>query len=141
MADTLVAALTASASGLSAQSQRLRVVSENLANAYSTGATAGSDPYQRKTITFADELDRATGATLVEVADVNVDRTPFGVEFEPGHPAADEQGYVKMPNVDVLVELADLRETNRSYEANLQAISRTRGLITITLDLLKGNQA
>jgi flagellar basal-body rod protein FlgC len=141
MADTLVAALTASASGLSAQSQRLRVVSENLANAYSTGATAGADPYRRKTITFVDELDRATGATLVEVAAIDADRSPFGVEFQPGHPAADERGYVKLPNVDILVELADLRETNRSYEANLQAISRTRQLITLTLDLLKGNQA
>ncbi len=141
MADMLVAALTASASGLSAQSQRLRVVSENLANVYSTGATAGADPYRRRTITFADELDRATGATLVEVAAIDTDQSPFGVEFQPGHPAADERGYVKLPNVDVLVELADLREANRSYEANLQAISRTRQLITLTLDLLKGNQA
>jgi flagellar basal-body rod protein FlgC len=141
MADMLVSALTASASGLSAQSQRLRIVSENLANVYSTGAGAGSDPYQRKTITFTEQLDRASGATMVEVARIDRDRSPFRVEFQPGHPAADERGYVKLPNVDVLVELADMREANRSYEANLQTIARTRQLITMTLDLIKGNQA
>ena len=107
--DPLAAALKVAASGLGAQSERLRVVSENLANAQSTGEAPGADPYRRKTVTFAAELDRATGGSLVEVSEVGRDTSDFPVEFLPGHEAADESGYVKMPNVSLLLEMADKR--------------------------------
>ncbi|RIK82927.1 MAG: flagellar basal body rod protein FlgC [Hyphomicrobiales bacterium] len=135
--DPLISSLKVAASGLGAQSQRLRVVSENLANAQSTGNFPGADPYQRKTITFTAELDRLSGARMVEVSAIANDRTAFPVEFQPGHEAADELGYVKMPNVNILVEMADMREANRSYEANLQAIKQARDLISMTIDLLR----
>ncbi len=135
--DPLAAALKVAASGLGAQSERLRVVSENLANAQSTGDTPGSEPYRRKTISFAAELDKASGGSLVEVNDIGRDQTDFPVEFIPGHQAADEKGYVKMPNVNVLVEMADMSEANRSYEANLQVIKQARELISLTIDLMR----
>ena len=130
-------ALKVAASGLTAQSERLRVVSENLANAQSTGRTPGSDPYRRKTISFAAELDRPTGAATVEVGDIGRDDSAFPIEYQPGNEAADEAGYVKMPNVNVLVEMADMREANRSYEANLQVIKQARDLISMTIDLMR----
>ena len=135
--DPLISSLKVAASGLGAQSERLRVVSENLANAQSTGNFPGADPYQRKTITFTAELDRVSGARMVEVSAIAGDRTAYPVEFQPGHEAADESGYVKMPNVNVLVEMADMREANRSYEANLQSIKQARELISMTIDLLR----
>jgi flagellar basal-body rod protein FlgC len=138
MIDPLQASLSIAGSGLEAQSTRLRVVSENLANAESTGATPGSNPYARKTITFEGEMDRAVGAQLVRVKDIGTDRTPFRVEHDPGNPAADQAGNVKLPNVNILVEMADMREANRSYEANLQIVKQTRDLVTMTIDLLKG---
>lgn len=136
--DPLAAALKVASSGLSAQSERLRVVSENLANAQSTGDTPGSDPYRRKTISFASELDRASGGSLVEVGSIERDNTDFPIEYLPGHEAADESGYVKMPNVNVLLEMADMSEANRSYEANLQVIKQARDLISMTIDLMRG---
>ncbi len=135
--DPLISSLKVAASGLGAQSERLRVVSENLANAQSTGNFPGADPYQRKTITFTAELDRLSGARMVEVSSIANDKTAFPSEFQPGHEAADELGYVKMPNVNVLVEMADMREANRSYEANLQSIKQARDLISMTIDLLR----
>jgi flagellar basal-body rod protein FlgC len=138
MIDPLQASLRIAGAGLEAQSARLRVVSENMANAESTGTTPGADPFARKTITFQGEMDRAVGAQLVHVKDIGTDRTPFRVEHDPGNPAADKDGFVKMPNVNVLVEMADMREANRSYEANLQVIKQTRDLVSMTIDLLKG---
>lgn len=135
--DPLISSLKVAASGLGAQSERLRVVSENLANAQSTGNFPGADPYQRKTITFSAELDRVSGARMVEISSIANDRTAFPTEFQPGHEAADELGYVKMPNVNVLVEMADMREANRGYEANLQSIKQARDLISMTIDLLR----
>ena len=135
--DALSAALKVAASGLNAQSERLRVVSENLANAQSTGTGPGADPYQRKTITFAAELDRLSGGSTVEVLKIDRDQTDFPIEFMPGHEAADANGYVKMPNVNVLVEMADMTEANRSYEANLQVVKQARSLISMTIDLLR----
>jgi flagellar basal-body rod protein FlgC len=137
--DALTAALKVAGSGLGAQAQRLRVVSENLANSQSTGATPGSDPYRRKTITFAAELDRASGGSLVDVTSIDTDKTPFPVEFQPGNQAADERGYVKLPNVNPLVEMADMSEANRSYEANLQVVKQARDLISMTIDLMRSN--
>jgi flagellar basal-body rod protein FlgC len=138
--DPLSDSLAISASGLSAQSTRLRVVSENLANARSTGDTPGADPYRRKTISFSDELDRASGVDKVKVKRIGVDKSEFLTEYEPGNPAADPNGIVKYPNVNVLLEMADMREANRSYEANLQSIRQTRDLISSTIDLLKSSQ-
>ena len=137
MADNLVSAMKAAASGLEAQTQRLRVVSENLANAHSTGVTPGSEPYARKTITFSSVLDQAAGAEMVRVESVGVSPEPFRIERNPSHPAADEEGNVKLPNVSVLVELADMREANRSYEANLQVVKQARDMISMTIDLLR----
>ncbi len=138
MSDPLVSSLRIAASGLQAQSTRLRVVSENIANAQTTGNTPGSDPYQRKTVTFQGELDRLSGADLVRVADIGRDDTPFLVESDPGNPAADADGYVKLPNVKMLSEMADMREANRSYEANIQVVKQAREIINMTIDLLRG---
>lgn len=137
--DPLIASLKISASGLEAQSSRLRVVSENLANARSTGDTPGADPYRRKTISFAQELDRAAGVSTVEVKKIGVDRSNFQTEYDPGNPAADPNGVVKYPNVNILLEMADMREANRSYEANLQSIRQARDLINSTIDLLRSS--
>ena len=135
--DPLISSLKVAASGLGAQSERLRVVSENLANAQSTGNFPGADPYQRKTITFSAELDRVMGARMVEVSAISGDRSAFPMEFQPGHEAADADGYVKMPNVNILIEMADMREANRSYEAYLQSIKQARDLISMTIDLMR----
>jgi flagellar basal-body rod protein FlgC len=135
--DPLASALRIASSGMNAQSQRMRVVSENLANAQSTGTTPGADAYRRKTITFAAELDRVSGGQVVEVAGISRDRKDFPLEFMPGHEAADAAGYVKLPNVNVLVEMADMSEANRSYEANLQVIKQARDLISMTIDLMR----
>ena len=137
MMDSLQVALHIAASGLQAQSTRLRVVSENIANAQSTGSTAGAAPYARQTVSFESEMNRALGANLVEVKSIGVDSTPFKLERGPGNPAADENGMVKMPNVDVLVELADMREANRSYEANLQVAKQSADMLTTTISLMK----
>ena len=139
MMDALQASLRVASSGLEAQSARLRVISENMANAQSTGATPGSDPYQRKTITFESELDRASGMNLVQVKTVGTDTTPFQTEQDPGNPAADENGIVKTPNVNIITEMGDMREANRSYEADLQVIKQSRDLVSMTIDLLKSS--
>jgi flagellar basal-body rod protein FlgC len=136
--DPLLTTLKVGASGLGAQSERLRVVSENLANAQSTGNFPGADPFQRKTITFAAELDRVSGGNLVSVSSISNDRSAFPVEYQPGHEAADELGYVKMPNINVLIEMADMREANRSYEANLQTLRQARDLISMTIEMMRG---
>ena len=138
MLDPLQAAMHTAASGLQSQSMRLRIVSENLANMDSAGATPGADPYRRKLVTFEAVLDGANGAELVRVNRVLRDDAPFRLEFRPGHPAADEKGYVKLPNVSMITEAADMREANRSYEANLQVIRQAREMISATIDLLKG---
>ena len=139
MLDPLQASLKIAASGLQAQSTRLRIVSENLANAQSTGSTPGAAPYARKTVSFASELDRAAGASLVRVDRTGTDRSPFRTEHDPGHPAADADGFVRYPNVNVLVEMADMREANRSYEANLQIVKQARDMINMTIDLLRNS--
>ncbi|MAS12321.1 MAG: flagellar basal body rod protein FlgC [Nitratireductor sp.] len=135
--DPLSASLKVAASGLQAQSERMQVVSENLANAKSTSDIPGGDPYRRKTISFVAELDRNIGGSVVEVGSIARDPTDFTLEFNPGHEAADERGYVKMPNVNVLIEMADMREANRGYEANLQVIKQARELISMTIDLMR----
>lgn len=139
MNDPLKATLGISASGLSAQAARLKVVSENLANAQSTSTTPGGDPYQRKTVSFSQALDQASGVDLVKISDVGFDKSPFIVSHDPSHPAADEKGMVRLPNVNTLVEMSDMREASRSYEANLQVIKRARQMISQTIDLLRSS--
>ena len=137
MQDPLQSALRIGASGLEAQSRRLRVVTENLANAQSTAKTPGGDPYTRRVVTFENEVDEAAGTSLVKVSSIERHRSPYRLEHSPGHPAADANGYVKMPNVDVMSEVADMREANRSYEANLQVIKQAREMISMTIDMLR----
>ena len=125
------------ASGMTAQTDRLRIVSENVANADSTGTTPGADPYRRKTVTFAQMLDRDTGATGVEIGQVGRDDTPFQLDYDPSHPAADANGYVKRPNVDPVLEMANMREASRSYEANMNLFEAGRRMRGQMLDMLK----
>lgn len=135
--DPLASALKVAASGLGAQSERMRVVSENMANAQSTSNVPGGDPYRRKTISFSAEFDKASGGSLVEVQSVGRDDSAFPLEFDPGAKAANELGYVKMPNINVLVEMADMREANRGYQANLQVMKQARDLVSMTIGLLR----
>jgi len=137
MSDPLQATLRIAGSGLEAQSVRLRVISENIANAQSTGDTPGANPYTRQTVSFDSVLDRSLGAPLVRIKTIGLDDTPFKVEHDPGNPAADAGGFVKLPNVDVLTELADMREANRTYEANLQVAKQSAELLGQTVSLLK----
>ena len=136
-ADPLAMVSRLAGAGLEAQSYRLRIVSENIANAQSTGNTPGAEPYQRKTIVFGAEMDREIGALAVRVKTTALDDAPFVVEHDPGHPAADVDGNVKLPNVNLLTEMADMREANLSYEANLQMMKRARSMIAQTIDLLR----
>ena len=126
-----------SASGLRAQSLRMRVIAENLANSDSVARTAGGDPYRRKVATFRAHVDRASGATQVAVRSIVGDRSAFGRVYEPGNPAADANGYVLRPNVNGLIEAADMKAAQRSYEANLNAIEAARGMAARTVDLLR----
>jgi flagellar basal-body rod protein FlgC len=129
--------ISIAASGLRAQAGRMRVISENIANADSTGQTPGADPYRRKVPTFSSQLDRALDANVVSLGRVQPDRSDFKTRYEPGHPAADANGYVKYPNVNSLVEMTDMRDAQRSYEANLNIVTATRRMIERTLDILK----
>ncbi|MCR9238679.1 MAG: flagellar basal body rod protein FlgC [Alphaproteobacteria bacterium] len=126
------------ASGLRAQSGRMRIIAENIANADSTATTQGADPYRRKMPSFKTALDRETGVSVVEMGPIRQDRSDFKTRFEPGHPAADDQGYVKLPNVSTLIETVDMRQAQRSYEANLNVIQSTRTMMQRTLDILRG---
>jgi flagellar basal-body rod protein FlgC len=137
--DPLQASMKIAASGLQAQSTRLRVVSENIANAQSSGSTPGADPYARKTVSFESEMDRASGVRLVTAKRIGVDSAPFKIERDPSHPAADANGNVKLPNVNVLTEMTDMRESNRSYQANLQVVKQSRDMISMTIDLLRNS--
>jgi flagellar basal-body rod protein FlgC len=124
-------------SGLRAQAGRIKVISENIANADSTASSAGADPYRRKVPTFSSALDRTLDAKVVTLGKIATDRSDFHTKFEPTNPAADQTGYVKYPNVNPLVEMTDMRDAQRSYEANLNVIGGTRRMIQRTLDILK----
>jgi flagellar basal-body rod protein FlgC len=137
MFDALQASIRVAGSGLQAQSHRVRIASENLANHDSTGNTPGAKPYTRKLISFGADFDSEVGATMVRVTSIDADRTPYPLEHDPSHPAADAKGMVKRPNVNMLSELADIREANRSYEADLQVVKQARALIGMTIDLMR----
>ncbi|WP_417477383.1 flagellar basal body rod protein FlgC [Maricaulis sp.] len=130
-------AMQVSASGMRAQAARMRIISENIANADSTAREAGGDPYQRQIPVFDTELDRASGVNRVRMTDVARDESEFTLEYDPGHPAADESGYVRTSNVSMLVEMMDMREALRSYEANLNMIENSRRMQERALDLLR----
>jgi flagellar basal-body rod protein FlgC len=131
-------AMQLAAKGMRAQGVRMRVISENLANAETTGKKAGEAPYRRQIVTFKNELDRASNTKEVSVDKIQPDNSDFVMKFDPSHPAADKNGYVKMPNVNPLVEMMDMREAQRSYEANLGVIEMSRSMLMKTIDLLRG---
>ena len=136
MMDALTGSLTIAGSGLHAQSIRLRVVSENLANAESTGKTPGADAFRRKLISFQNATQDG-GLSIVDVKSITRDMSNFRIERDPSHPAADANGDVKYPNVSTMIELADMREAGRNYEANLQVMKQARQMISMTLDMMK----
>ena len=123
--------------GMRVQRERMRIIAENIANAESTASKPGGEPYRRKTITFQNVLDKQLGIETVKVGKIGVDKSPFEKKYDPSHPAADAQGYVKTPNVDLLIELADMREANRTYEANLQVAKQSADMLNQTVNLLK----
>ncbi len=133
----LKATLKIAGSGLDVQGKRVKVIAENIANADSMASTPGGEPYRRKTISFKNVFDEKVGANLVKVDKVGEDSKPFNKVYEPGHPAADEYGYVLKPNVNTMIESVDLKEAQRSYEANLATIEITKTMINRTLDLLR----
>jgi flagellar basal-body rod protein FlgC len=133
----LMKSIAIAASGLRAQSGRMQIISENLANADSTPTRAGGDPYRRQIATFQSEMDRTLGAKVVKLGTVAKDPTDFLVKNQPGHPAADASGDVKYPNVNPLIEMTDMRDAERSYSANINVINATRAMIQRTLDILK----
>ena len=133
----LMASMKIAAAGLKAQSGRMRIIAENLANSNSTGKTPGDQPYRRKIPTFTQEMNREIGLKTVSMGRIKLDRSEFGQRFEPGHPAADAKGYVKIPNVNALIESMDMREAQRSYEANLNVIGATRRMLARTLEILR----
>jgi flagellar basal-body rod protein FlgC len=125
------------ASGLRAQAGRMRIISENIANADSTPSTAGGEPYRRKIPTFRSEFDQALDASTVSLGPTQPDMSDFRLKYEPGHPAADANGNVKYPNINSMLEMSDMREAQRSYEANINVITATRRMLQRTIDILK----
>lgn len=138
MSDPLLSVMRTASSGLQSQTMRLKVISENLANMNSTGSKPGADAYRRKMVTFEQSLDETSGAEIVDVKKILHDQRPFKTLHDPEHPAADRAGYVKMPNVNMMVEMADMREASRTYEANLQMIKQARDMTSMMVDLLRG---
>jgi flagellar basal-body rod protein FlgC len=123
--------------GMKAQAQRLRVVSENMANADSVAQTPDGLPYRRKVVTFKNELDRASGITAVKIDKVRPDSSEFQRRYDPKHPAADRDGYILAPNINPLIEMMDMREAQRSYEANMNVINTSRSLLSRTVEMLR----
>ena len=133
-----IRSIAIAASGLRAQAGRIRVISENIANADSVAQTAGGDPYRRRVPTFTSQLDRQLESRVVALGPVRNDPSDFKIKHEPGNPAANAAGDVKYPNVNPLIEMTDMRDAQRSYEANVNVIGATRSMIQRTLDILKG---
>jgi flagellar basal-body rod protein FlgC len=137
MAD-FISSLRIAATGLHAQNARMRIIAENIANADSAGKTPEEEPYRRRIPTFEAVLDDAAGGNIVEIGKIALDTSDFETRYEPGHPAADARGYVRYPNVNSLIESMDMREAQRTYEANLNVVTVTRSMLGRTLDILKG---
>jgi len=134
----LAKTLAIAAAGLRVQGERMRVIAENMANADSGAAAPGLEPYRRKTVLFANVLDEASGQELVRVIGETFDDTDFERRFDPGHPSADADGYVLLPNVNTMLEMTDMRQALRSYEANLAVIEVSKTMLQKTIDLLRG---
>jgi flagellar basal-body rod protein FlgC len=130
-------ALAISASGMDVETTRLRVIAENLANENTTGSSPGADAYRRKTVTFGSRMDQAVGAELVNVSKIGQDMSDLPLRYDPSNPAANGDGYVKLPNVTSFVEMMDMRDAERSYEANLAVMQTTRSMLSRAIDLLK----
>ena len=128
--------MAVTAAGMRVQSERMKVISENIANADSTSPTLGADPYRRKVPTVTSKFDRELGANLVQTGKTVADKSEFRSQYDPGNPNADKQGYVKLPNVDPLIEIMDMREAQRSYEADLTVMDATKQMLAKTVDLL-----
>ncbi|MBN9554028.1 MAG: flagellar basal body rod protein FlgC [Alphaproteobacteria bacterium] len=128
--------MAVTAAGMRVQSERMKVISENIANADSTSPTPGGDPYRRKVPTVTSKFDRELGVHLVETGKTVRDKSEFRSQYDPGNPNADKQGYVKLPNVDPLIEIMDMREAQRSYEADLTVMDATKQMLVKTVDLL-----
>jgi flagellar basal-body rod protein FlgC len=128
--------MAVTAAGMRVQSERMKVISENIANADSTSPTPGADPYRRKVPTVTSKFDRELGANLVQTGRTVADKSEFRSQYDPGNPNADKQGYVKLPNVDSLIEIMDMREAQRSYEADLTVMDATKQMLAKTVDLL-----
>jgi flagellar basal-body rod protein FlgC len=137
MAAELNGAMSISAAGMEAQAARLRIVAQNLANQDTTAAMPGADPYRRRTITFEATLDEAAGGETVKVKDIGIDPGAFPQKYDPANPAADSQGYVKLPNVNSFMEIMDMREAERSYNADLSVMQASRSMANRTIDILK----
>ena len=138
MSDTLFGSMKISAYGMRAQGERIRMISENVANAETAAAKPGETPYSRKVITFKNVMDREEGIELVKVDKLRPQQNPeFPLKFMPDHPGADKNGYVRMPNVNSMIELMDMREAQRSYEANLGLIEQARAMMSRTIDILR----
>ena len=130
-------ALDISARGMDVQTTRLRVIAENLANQDTTGTSPNAEPYRRKTVEFANQMDAALGIDAVKVKKIGEDKSDFPLRFDPSHPAANEQGYVRTPNVNSFVEVMDMREAQRSYNANLAVMQSSRGMLSRVIEMLK----
>ena len=137
MAGNLSVSADIAVSGMKAQAERLRVISENMANADSVGVRPSEDPYRRQVVTFKNYIDKETGAQMVKVDKVVPDKSEFQMKYMPNHPAANEQGYVAMPNVNPLIEMMDMKEAQRSYEANMSMMQTARDMNSSILDVLK----
>ena len=133
----MIKTMRISTAGMQVQGARLRVISENIANADSLPQDANGKPYRRKLITFQNSLNRAMGLNMVKVHSIKADQSEFGKKFDPNHPAADEDGYVLTPNVNSLVEMSDMREAQRSYEANLQLIKASKAMLNGAIEILR----
>lgn len=136
--DDLLKTFAISSAGMKTQGTRLRVISENMANADSLARSPGEQPYRRKVVTFRNELDRKIGLKTVRVDKIRPDQSDYSKRYDPSHPAANADGYVLLPNVNRLTEMMDLREAERSYEANLSVIKSSKAMLMNTIDLLRG---
>jgi len=135
--DELLRTLRISSAGMKAQGTRLRVISENIANVDSLPTQPGALPYRRKVVTFRNELDRTIGVNTVHVNRIRTDTSAFSKRLDPSHPAAGPDGYVLAPNINTLIEMTDMREAQRSYEANLNVIKSSKSMLQQTIGLMR----
>lgn len=137
MSGNLTVSADVAASGMRVQAERLKVIAQNMANADSVSTTPGGEPYRRQVVSFQNYIDQETGAQMVRVDKVVKDDSPFEKKYAPNHPAADAQGYISLPNVNPLIEMMDMKEAQRAYDANLNMVKTAREMNSSVLDILK----